>query len=168
MRSQTSPIGFQDLFRLKNFGRNPDEVAESILTTVDALPFWGADRAFFAQAENTSSGMAAQQDLSVTIPDGEVWFPHLFTAATYTATATGPDCTVALLIEDATNAVQTVRVASAKFDVDSANETHVVAAHLPNLIGYLPGTKFTARTWGGGALGNWRVSVDVGCYRFTI
>lgn len=72
------PVGLQSLLGSKNFGRNPADLTQAVIPTLELLPFYSQQRMSLAQQElNVTS---AGQGISIEVPGNEMWLAYHLTA----------------------------------------------------------------------------------------
>lgn len=67
------PKGLQDLLGTKQLGKNPGELAQSVIPQLDLFPFYAAERLTWKRTNSPVS--AAGNGPGFTIPVGEIWIP---------------------------------------------------------------------------------------------
>lgn len=91
------PKGLQDLLGTKQFGKNPGELAQSVLPQLDLFPFYAAERLTWRR--NNSPIASQGNGPGFTIPVGEIWIPVGFSLQFNPGVAT--DFMLGVTIEEA-------------------------------------------------------------------
>lgn len=102
----TLPLGLLAYLGIKNGGRNPAFLAETLLPTMDLGFFYDGALRKFTTGAGVAVAAVGLSAASITVPQGEVWIPDQILAYPQAALAAGVTVTYQVQVLQGNNSIQ--------------------------------------------------------------